>query len=296
VDAVDLRGAFDLLRMQRLTQAAWSLTAQWHVGDLAWQRRFHPGPSDEWPTRLWLDEDDVAAAWGWVVRPDRLNLVVDPSADESLTLEVIDWAITVVGEAAPLCTTVTRGHDEMLVMLEQRGFREIDVPGHYDLACAPADAVAQVAPDGFILRGLRAGDDDLVARAKAHIAAWESKTMTPAVYRTMQRLWPYRHDLDVVAEVVTDGSRSPEFAASCLSWLDEVNGVGELEPVGTDPRFRRRGLAAAVCAEAVRRLGAAGATRAIVSASADPANPGPSLLYRSIGFEEIARTVDLKRN
>ncbi|MEV4051573.1 hypothetical protein AB0J55_10340 [Amycolatopsis sp. NPDC049688] len=48
--------------------------------------------------------------------------------------------------------------------------------------------------------------------------------------------WPYRAGLDWVAEA-SDG----RFAAQCLIWLDELNAVGELEPVGTLPEFRRTG-------------------------------------------------------
>ncbi|MEU4245988.1 hypothetical protein AB0F15_01110 [Amycolatopsis sp. NPDC026612] len=40
--------------------------------------------------------------------------------------------------------------------------------------------------------------------------------------------------------------RSGRFVAQCLIWLDERNAVGELEPVGTLPEFRRTGLARAV--------------------------------------------------
>ena len=53
----------------------------------------------------------------------------------------------------------------------------------------------------------------------------------------MMNAWPYRHDLDQVVEA-PDGA----LVAFALGWLDEVNRVGELEPVGTDPRHARRGL------------------------------------------------------
>ena len=48
--------------------------------------------------------------------------------------------------------------------------------------------------------------------------------------------WPYRSDLDCVVEA-PDGT----FAAYVLCWYDEDNGVGEFEPVGTHPDYRRRG-------------------------------------------------------
>ena len=299
--AADLRGGFDLLRMLRCTQAAWSPAAYWHVGDLAWQRRFHAGPSDEWPTRLWMEDDgDRPVAWAWVARPDRLQLCVEDPRDAALLGELVDWAIAVVGESAPLTTSVMESQHELLEALQARGFVRTEAPGLHQLACRPDDVASSPAPPGFAVRGLGEHDDETVARADVHVASWDSTTMTPDVYRRLQRTWPYRHDLDVVAEVLDDATGAPgarpRFAASCLAWLDDVNLVGELEPVGTHPGFRRRGLAAAVCAEAVRRLGRAGARTAFVCGAADPDRPGPLALYRSIGFEGVGREFDVRRN
>jgi ribosomal protein S18 acetylase RimI-like enzyme len=295
VDAVDVRGGFDLLRMLRLTQQAWHPTARWHVGDLAWERRFHPGPSARWPTRIWLDADNAPMGWGWLTAPGELAFVVHRDDDAAIVLEVVDWAISASGDATPLTTTVTLGQTELRATLESRGFVATPAPGMHHLACDPRDVVQPAAPPGFIVRTLRSGEEELVARAEVHIAAWESSTMRTDVYRALQRIWPYRRDLDVVAEVIGESQDHPRFASSCLAWLDELHGVGELEPVGTDPQFRRRGLAAATCAEAVRRLAEAGATTAIVYASADPEYPAPLSLYRSLGFEPVTRTVDLRR-
>lgn len=296
MQALDLRGQFDLLRMLRLTQQSWTPTARWHVGDLAWERRLHAGPAPEWPTRLWMNDENEPLAWGWIAPPPNyFELVVEPSIGEGLILEVIDWAIAAVGSDAPLTTTITLAQSELRTAFERRGFVESSAHGSHYLACRPSD-VSVSELDGFVLRGLRNDDEDLVARADVHIAAWESATMTTNVYRQLQRTWPYRHYLDVVAEVRNDVDAPPVFAASCLAWMDDRNSVGELEPVGTRPGYRRRGLAAAVCSEAVRRLGTLGASRAIVYASADPGYPGPLALYRSIGFEKVTRTIDLRRN
>jgi ribosomal protein S18 acetylase RimI-like enzyme len=75
-----------------------------------------------------------------------------------------------------------------------------------------------------------------------------------------------------------------------LAWLDPDNRVGEFEPVGTHPEFRRLGLGSAVSRFALRRLAEEDATRAVVDAVADdPANPGAKALYESIGFVETSR-------
>jgi hypothetical protein len=58
--------------------------------------------------------------------------------------------------------------------------------------------------------------------------------MTRESYQVVMCTWPYRHDLDQVVEA-PDG----RLAAFALGWLDAANRVGELEPVGTDPRCAR---------------------------------------------------------
>jgi ribosomal protein S18 acetylase RimI-like enzyme len=132
--------------------------------------------------------------------------------------------------------------------------------------------------------------DDLERRVAVHRAAWHPSRVTVESHRDVTSAYPYRPDLDCVVEA-PDGS----FAAYCLAWADEEIGVGELEPVGTDPRFARRGLAAAVCTFALVRLREHGARTAIVYARGDAAYPGPLRLYESIGFRAVMRSVTFRR-
>jgi predicted N-acetyltransferase YhbS len=83
-----------------------------------------------------------------------------------------------------------------------------------------------------------------------------------------------RKDLTVVA-------RAPDgrFASFCGMWLDPVNRVSYVEPVATDPDYRRMGLGTAVVLEGVRRCADEGATLAYVG-SAQP-------FYLSMGFRPI---------
>ncbi len=59
------------------------------------------------------------------------------------------------------------------------------------------------------------------------------------VYACVRAAWPYRQDLDCVVEA-PDGT----IAAYALAWLDEANGVGELEPVGTHAAHQQRAASA----------------------------------------------------
>ena len=81
-----------------------------------------------------------------------------------------------------------------------------------------------------------------------------------------------------------------------LAWLDEKNRVGLLEPVGSAPAHRRRGLARAATLAVLHALRDAGAVSAVVRPRGDEAYPTPARLYRSLGFRPDARTVSYARS
>jgi RimJ/RimL family protein N-acetyltransferase len=87
----------------------------------------------------------------------------------------------------------------------------------------------------------------------------------------------YRPDLDLWVE-------DPEgrVAGYGLFWLDATTGVGLVEPMRTEERYWRRGLARHVLTVGVNRLVSLGATRAKVSYESD--NPAAERLYLSCGF------------
>ena len=95
----------------------------------------------------------------------------------------------------------------------------------------------------------------------------------------------YRPELDLVA--VSDNG---ELASFGLCWYDEVNRVGEFEPVGTHPDYRGRGFGKALLLEGVRRLKDTGASACLVypPGASEPA----CRLYESAGFKPIQRQYD----
>lgn len=271
----------DLRLMQALVAEAWALEGpkvERHIGDLAWGTASIAGREREWRRRLWLDGEDVVA-FGWVFERTTLDFQLHPRRRE-LADEVLAWA----GD----CVTSALEDDEAtLAALERNGYRPVGSEAWFDYLLRDLDRLPDPrVPEGFALRSVR--DGDVEHRTAVHRAAWEPSRVTVRSMANVMRTWPYRPELDCVVEA-PDGS----FAASCLVWLDERNGVGELEPVGTDPRFRRLGLAAAVCTFALHRLREQGATAAIVYARGDPGYPAPKPLYESIGFRRHTRTIEL---
>jgi ribosomal protein S18 acetylase RimI-like enzyme len=84
-------------------------------------------------------------------------------------------------------------------------------------------------------------------------------------------------DLDLKVAVI-----SPEgnFAAYCGMWYDTKAGYAVIEPVATDPDYRRMGLGRAVVLEGIRRVGLLGAKLAFVGSSQQ--------FYYSIGLRPYA--------
>jgi ribosomal protein S18 acetylase RimI-like enzyme len=199
---------------------------------------------------------------------------------QDLHHEVLDWVDGRTLEA--LETDVAT-----LTLLAGRGYRRVAPPHPFVHLARRLDRLpAAEVPEGYRLRHVE--DGDLELRVEAHRAAFHPSRLTPAIYRELMQTYPYRADLDWVAEA-PDGT----LASYALCWLDEENRVAELEPVGTHPDHARRGMARAICTAAIRRAAELGAEWAVVYARSDSAYPVPKLLYESIGFRPQARVLEL---
>jgi GNAT superfamily N-acetyltransferase len=92
--------------------------------------------------------------------------------------------------------------------------------------------------------------------------------------RKMQSGPNYRKDLAVVVV-----APSGDFVSFCGMWYDKHNCFGYVEPVATDPDYRRRGLGRAAVLEGIRLCSTLGATVAYVGSD----NP----FYLSFGFRKL---------
>jgi predicted N-acetyltransferase YhbS len=87
----------------------------------------------------------------------------------------------------------------------------------------------------------------------------------------MQSAPNYRKELNIVV-AAPDG----DFVAYCGMWYEPTHSIGYVEPVATDPAYRRMGLGRAAVLEGIRRCGALGATVACVGTTKP--------FYMSLGF------------
>ena len=258
--------------------------APWHVGDVTWGLRQHEGREDEWKIRIWKDGDRTVA-WSWL-KGDRALLEFDVRRDR---LDLLDEILT---EPDARTAVAFDDDEEVQAALVRNGFTENDAADltrqgsvmHFlvrDLPEAP-----ELPPLAEGLRYRTVEPDDLAERVAIHRDVWAPSRVTESSFANVQASWPYRASLDCVVDA-PDG----RFAAYCLIWPDDENRVGELEPVGVREEFRRRGLGAAVCTFALRRLHEEGGRQAIVYCVSDEACG----LYESIGFRPHATLVGYSR-
>jgi len=250
--------------------------APWHAGDLAWGLGQHAGREHDWRIRLW-EEDGAVVAWSWL-KGATGKLELDVLAGRA---ELLD---DVLDEPDADTAFAFEDDEELRAALARHGFERPGEAMHYNVRDLVEPPEPPPLPAGFRYRTVEPGD--LAERVAIHRDVWAPSRVTEESYANVTAAWPYRGSLDCVVEA-PDG----RFAAYCLVWPEDETSVGELEPVGVREEFRRRGLGAAVCTFALRRLRDEGGRQAIVYCFDGPACE----LYRALGFRRHASLVGYSR-
>ena len=167
--------------------------------------------------------------------------------------------------------------DILLELLSSRGFvpdkASKGIESEFDLINSALPDEPQL-PEGFHLQSM-ADENDLSKRCKAFGRAFNHPDPLdwPSVisYEMLQQAPDYRKDQDIVVKA-PDG----EFAAFSLIWHDAPNRMASLEPVGTQPEYRRMGLAREAIFEGMRRMKRKGVTYVVVGSDQE--------FYKAIGF------------
>lgn len=293
-------GVADLVRMQELQREGWRRlgpAGDSLPGDLEWWMNGNANPDVDWSTRiaLWETASGELRGWSWLYGTE-LEWYVHPQETDGLLRQAqLDWyrarvagALAPTHEAPVLTTWSTTRQPELGQILARAGYELSGEQLIHSVIDLPRSAAANARThEGYTVRAVH-GAAEIPRRVAVHRSAFEPSRMTAERYAQVMRAPSYRPELDVVA-VAADGT----FAAFCLVWYDPGLRVGLLEPVGTEQAHRRRGLAAAVCAEALRRLEELGAERASVLSNGG--TEGPNHLYRSLGFREVMRSMQWRR-
>jgi ribosomal protein S18 acetylase RimI-like enzyme len=304
----DLQQMYDLLMKARLQTNDWRY---WHVGELAFgffMIDCHLDPRKH--VRVWHDGDKLVgyamlgddAYFDWQVLPGHES--------QGIESEALAWAEGHLAELragdaerwkGPMMVGTRQDNAERIAFLEQHGFHrgeyvEVNMLRSLEEAWPPEALPREATPPPALPGGLHvrslAGDAWEVAdRAAAHREVWRPWTVgdvTDEQYTRFMQMPGYDQDLDVVA-VAPDGT----IAAYVNGWLDPVNKIGDLGPVGAREAYRRKGLTRAVLLECLRRMKARGMDRVCVSTG--EGNAAARGLYESIGFRIVNRYVEYAR-
>ncbi|MBI5288466.1 MAG: GNAT family N-acetyltransferase [Chloroflexi bacterium] len=267
-----------------------------HIGDLDWALFYDPDGKDRQATiRIWCDEQGRTAGWGRLQGSGYFEHQVLPELRGSaLENEIVDWCESAVRssgcepvDGAVCAAEVFEDDDSTIGLLRHRGFTTAHISGLYFSQELGESPRAPRVPEGFVMRGLR--ESDIEPRAAVHFAAFSpGSRMTAEAYRAFMSAPGYDPDLDTVVQA-PDG----RLVAYAMAWLDYANAIGEFEPVGTHPDFRRMGLARAALGRGLLEMKQRGMTTSIVYTNSE--NLAARALYPSAGFSLVNRFVTLSR-
>jgi len=289
--------ATDLRRIQALVARAYQITSL-RVGDLAWLTRYYTHLDLALRVRLWEDDPGRLVGWTYLRHFGGFNVGVAPGHADAALLDEMLSVVDVTARASivagdPPVSLYTYGLDlsrsdedrALAAALELHGFHAMPSTG--GVMTRSLDQVPEPElPPGYHLGWVQT-QEQMIGRVEAQRSAFAPSTFVLEHYERVRRTWPYRADLDRVA-LDENGS----VVAFCTAWLDEENAAGLLEPVGTDPAHQRRGLARAVCTDALRALREAGAKIAQVGYESEAGRA----TYGSVGFTLSATDLVLRRD
>jgi predicted N-acetyltransferase YhbS len=229
--------------------------------------------------RIWEDSGEIVAVVNYESKLGEVFFQIHPKHTH-LKQDMLDYAETHLYEETETGNRFVRvfvnDFDlELETLVKSRGYEmaeqyarpisELQIP----LKFPPVEP-----PEGFLIKSL-ADDNDL---KKIHRVLWRGfdHAGEPPVEgiewrKKMQSTPNFRKDLTIVVE-----APSGDFVSFSGTWYESVNKIAYVEPVATDPDFRRMSLGKAAVLEGVRRCGALGATVAFVGSDVE--------FYQAIGF------------
>ena len=174
---------------------------------------------------------------------------------------------------------VVEEHDtKRISMLEDMGFEKSSIEGVCQVHPFDKPIPECELPEGYSVRHALIMDEWEKYRELQMSVFKNIKDMGKDLLEIYSTASFYVPELDIVA-VDPEGN----FAAFCTGRFDPVHRTAELEPVGTHPDHRQKGLAKAVILECLRRFQKYDPVAMVILGAAP--SEGANRLYESVGFE-----------
>jgi GNAT superfamily N-acetyltransferase len=237
------------------------------------------------------DASGDIAALCWLEPENECAFLVHPSyrnhPDEAaLHAALLEFAVSNLNRitpvlANPIGLTIDRNDKHDAKILTSLGLRTDGEIQHLTFRATAKDSIAPPAlPAGFRFTDM--SDESLLDERVALVkSVWPEHTLDVERYRSVRTAPIYRADLDLA---IADSEDRLLAFATC--WFDPVTNVGQLEPVGTHPDARGKGLGKAIVQHASHRLFDLGAERVFINCFAK--NDAGRALYFASGYELAA--------
>ncbi len=232
--------------------------------------------------RIWEGEDGIVA----IANPEgRFIYYIQQHPDYAhLDDEIIRWIVS-------NCESKKTKKDEVIKIvsiegnpdrdraLAENGFEKVGTAGYLRIRPEGTPVETPSLPEGFKFRIVETREDYDKLASGVRKAFGHGDWFTGNIIAQIRSRSFFRPDLDLMVE-----APNGDIAAFCTFRVDPGSNIAELEPLATDPDYRRLGLAKSLLHEALRRLEKHKPALTHIGGAAD--NPGANRLYESMGFTE----------
>ena len=239
-----------------------------------------------WENRvgLWENENDdiVAVVTSEGANRSEVHFIIDPDYQNKISLdELFNFAennhVCEINGKQMVRLRITDGDLLKEKIAHQRGYIKIVEEGYQEnISSISLNRDFEYdLPEDFIIKTMAENNDiekRTLAFAKSFGNYGTEDEVKSNVYVELQKAPDYRKELDVYIE-----APNGDFASVALIWYDEINKIAILEHVGTDPKYRKMGLAKAANYEAIKLVKKLGCKKVLVGSDQD--------FYKAIGFE-----------
>jgi ribosomal protein S18 acetylase RimI-like enzyme len=236
--------------------------------------------------RIWEEEGPRGRIMAVAIREGKTNYFIHiRSGLPSLLDEAIQWieehsASKKQDPAEELNINIIslENDPEREAALRRQGFELGPVYGILRIRDLDAPIPDSIPPKGFKIRAVQSRED--LEKIAANVrTVFGHRDFTADTLEGIAKGSFYIPELDLVVEA-PDGA----IASFCTFRIDPVSRATELEPMGTHPDYRRRGLGKALIFEGMRLLKKYDPLNLYIDGAAD--NPGANQLYEATGFEK----------
>ena len=237
-------------------------------------------------TRIWQHNGEIV---GFAFVDDYNNLRFEIGTEGGIAHienEIIEWGITCIkkrnaetGGDYTLDASFGANNTWQIAMLEKFGFVRESLRTLQYTHSLREPIMSHTFPQGHSLRCV-AGEHEAESLVSLHRAAFGTENMSVEQRLAIMNAPQYERELDLVA-----AAPNGELSAFCIcGFKDEIGSekIGYTDPIGTHPRYQKRGLAKAILTAGLTLLKNRGATFVELGTSSN--NIPMQRLAESLGF------------